>query len=127
MFLIRVLPFPTCRHILRHLHLHPIIFENIVTKGAIPPLVMMLTTLFNNYSFICREFPCFCSDVFKVDSCRFLGCGKELHHFQESQLFRRLQLSYLCVSWFSQELYTTIIQATVYLLTQTFSQSVDDK
>ena len=48
-------------------------------KGAISLLVQMFLTQFNNGTFLYRYIPYFCSDIFKVVSCRVVVCGKGLY------------------------------------------------
>ena len=63
----------------------------------------MFSTLFNNYTYIFRAFPCFCLVVFKVVCCTFVVCAKGLTFLMSNLSFS---------NWF--QLYSIIILSSFW-------------
>ena len=70
-------PFHTCRHTLTHLQQ-----TTLITLWLRKKLLIMFSTLLNNYCCIYRHFPLSCPYVFNVIYSRFVVSGKGLTHLQ---------------------------------------------
>ena len=61
-------------------------------KQAISSFATICSTLYSNYTYIYRAFPCFCQEIFNVICCIFCVCGKGLTEVYSTLEIRRTKL-----------------------------------